>query len=207
MFVRIKRSVHNGTAYEYLQIVRSYREGGRVRQQVLASLGRRDRLIASGELDALLGSLAKFSENLRVAAAVRSSGLTARTAKQWGPALVFGRLWDQQGLPDLLRALSQERRVEFSVERVAFALALQRLCAPGSDLAGAAWVKTVEAPGFQGLARKHFYRTVAFLAAVREDLETKLFRRDLSLFNQTLDVVFLDTTSLYVYRDTETDCW
>jgi transposase len=27
----------------------------------------------------------------------------------------------------------------------------------------------------------------------------------LNLFNQTLDVVFIDTTSLYVYRDTETD--
>lgn len=66
MFVRSKDSIHSGTAYEYLQIVRSYREGGKVRQQVLVSLGRRDRLLASGELDALLGSLAKFSDRLRV---------------------------------------------------------------------------------------------------------------------------------------------
>ncbi|MFP3868516.1 MAG: IS1634 family transposase [Desulfobacteraceae bacterium] len=205
MFVRIKRSAHNGTAYEYLQIVRSYRDAGKVRQQVIATLGRRDKLTVSGELDGLLRSLSKFSVNLRVVEAVRTSGLAASTAKQWGPALVFGRLWDQQGLPNLLGALSQERRFEFAVERVAFALALQRLCAPGADLAGSAWVKTVEAPGFQGLALQHFYRTVAFLAEVREDLETKLFRRDLNLFNQTLDVVFIDTTSLYVYRDTETD--
>ena len=77
-------------------------------------------------------------------------------------------------------------------------MALQRLCAPGSDLAGSAWVKTVEAPGFEDLALQHFYRTAAFLAGVREDLESKLFRRDLNLFNQTLDVVFIDTTSLYV---------
>ena len=40
---------------------------------------------------------------------------------------------------------------------------------------------------------------------MREDLESRLFRRDLNLFNQTLDVVFIDTTSLYVYRDTETE--
>ncbi len=52
---------------------------------------------------------------------------------------------------------------------------------------------------------QHFYRTAAFLAEVREDLESRLFRRDLNLFNQTLDVVFIDTTSLYVYRDTETE--
>jgi hypothetical protein len=40
---------------------------------------------------------------------------------------------------------------------------------------------------------------------VREDLESRLFRRDLNLFNQTLDIVFIDTTSLYVYRDSETE--
>ena len=84
-------------------------------------------------------------------------------------------------------------------------MALQRLCAPGSDLAGSEWVKTVAAPGFEGLALQHFYRTAGFLAGVREDLESRLFHRDLNLFNQTLDVVFIDTTSLYVYRDTETE--
>jgi hypothetical protein len=122
-----------------------------------------------------------------------------------GPALVFGRLWDRQGLPDLLRQLAQDRQFEFDLERASFAMALQRLCAPGSDLAGSEWVRTVEAPGFEGLALQHFYRTAAFLAGVRQDLETKLFRRDLNLFNQTLDVVFIDTTSLYCYRGPETE--
>ena len=173
MFVRNKRSVRRGDSYEYLQIVRSYREGGKVRQQVIATLGRRDQLVASGELDGLLRSLAKFSDNLRVVEAVRTSGLAARTARQWGPALVFGRLWERQGLPDLLRKLAQDRKFEFDLERTAFAMALQRLCAPGSDLAGSEWVKTVEAPGFEDLALQHFYRTAAFLAEVRQDLESQ----------------------------------
>ncbi|MCG2770544.1 MAG: IS1634 family transposase [Desulfobacterales bacterium] len=204
MFVRNKRSVGRGGVYEYLQIVRSYREGGKVRQQIIGTLGRRDHLVASGELDGLLRSLAKFSEKLRVVAAVRESGLTARTARQWGPALVFGRLWDRQGLPDLLRKLARDRKFEFDLERAIFALALQRLCAPGSDLAGSEWVETVESPGFDGLALQDFYRSAAFLAGVRQDLESRLFNRDLNLFNQTLEVVFLDTTSLYCYRGSET---
>ena len=62
----------------------------------------------------------------------------------------------------------------------------------------------MEAPGFEDLALQHLYRTTGFLAEVRDDLETRLFERDLNLFNQTLDVVFIDTTSLYCYRDTET---
>jgi hypothetical protein len=205
MFVRSKSSVHNGAFYEYLQIVRSYREKGKVRQQVIASLGRRDRLVASGELDGLLRSLAKFSDKLRVVEAVRTSGLAARSARQWGPALVFGRLWERQGLPELLAMLAQDRKFEFQVERASFAMSLQRLCAPGSDLAGSEWVKTVAAPGLEGLALQHFYRTTAFLAGVRQDLEGALFRRGRNLFNQTLDLVFLDTTSLYCYRDTETE--
>ena len=123
MFVRCKRSVVKGAEYEYLQIVRSYRESGKVKQQIIGSLGRRDRLLASGELDGLLKSLAGFSEKLRLVEAGRESGLAARTAKAWGPALVFGRLWERQGLPEVLQQLTQGRKFEFDLERAAFALA------------------------------------------------------------------------------------
>lgn len=204
MFVRVKRSVHNGAVYEYLQIVRSYRQAGRVRQQVLANLGRREQLIASGDLDDLLRSLGRFSANLRVVQAVREGGLRARTSRVWGPALVFGRLWERQGLPELLRSLAQRRKFEFDVERVSFAMALQRLCVPGSDLQGSQWLPTVECRGLEDLALQHFYRTAGFLAEVREELERRLFERDRDLFTPDLEVVFIDTTSVFVYRDTKT---
>ncbi len=48
-------------------------------------------------------------------------------------------------------------------------------------------------------------RNAAFLAEVREDLESRVLRCDLNLFNHTLDLVCIDTPSLYVYRDTETE--
>ena len=92
MFIRVKRRAHGERSYEYLQIVRSVRDGETVRQQVIANLGRREQLIASGDLDGLLRSLARFSEKLRVVEAARSSGLKAWSTKTWGPALVFGRL-------------------------------------------------------------------------------------------------------------------
>jgi hypothetical protein len=37
--IRCKRSVVKGAEYEYLPIVRSYREGGKVKQQIIGSLG------------------------------------------------------------------------------------------------------------------------------------------------------------------------
>ena len=150
MFVRVKTVVQDGRSYEYLQIVRSVRDGTRVRQELVASLGRRDLLVATGQLDQLLQALARFSTRLRVVEAAKDERFVARQAKSWGPALVFGRLWQRQGLPEMLGRLAAGRRFGFDPERVAFALALQRLCAPGSDLQGAAWAQTVEAPGFDG---------------------------------------------------------
>jgi hypothetical protein len=205
MFVRVKRSARNGTTYEYLQIVRSYRDGDRVRQQVLGTLGRREELVASGEIDQLLQSLARFSEKLHIVERVRSEGLHAREARLWGPPLVFGRLWENQGVPELLRHLARERSFQFDVERVCFAMALQRLCHPGSDLQGSEWVRTVEAPGMDRISLQHFYRTAGFLYGVREALERELFFRDRDLFTQSLDVVFIDTTSTYVFRTEETE--
>jgi hypothetical protein len=204
MFIRAKRSVQHGVTYEYLQIVHSYREGGKVRQRVLATLGRRDALVVSGAIDSLVTSWARFSQRLRVVEAIRTQGVQARTARRWGPALVFGRLWEQQGLPEVLRRLAAERRFGFDVERTSFAMALQRLCAPGSDLQGSAWVRTIEAPGVADLQLHQFYRTCGFLYDAREHLEQELFFRDRDLFADGLDLVFVDTTSTYVYRDTET---
>jgi len=201
MFVRLKRSVQPSGTYEYLQIVESVREGSSVRQRVIANLGRRDALVADGALDALLASLAKFSQRLRVVEAVRSDGLQAHAARSWGPALVFERLWRDQGVAALLQQLAAERRFGFDPERVAFALALQRLApVAGSDLQGAAWLRTVECPGFADIELWQLYRTVGWLAEVREEFERSLFLRDRDLFTQTLDLVFIDTTSTFVYR-------
>lgn len=204
MFVRAKRSVQNGATYEYLQIVESFREAGRPRQRVLATLGRREVVVASGALDGLVRSLAKFSETLRVVDAVRTPGLVAQSAKAWGPALVFGRLWESQRLPEVLRDVARGRKFGLNPERVSFAMALQRLCAPDSDLQGSAWIETVEAPGLGSIALQHLYRTTGFLAEVREELEVALFEQDRDLFTQELDLLFLDTTSVAVYRTEET---
>jgi hypothetical protein len=205
MFVRVKRSVQNGSTYEYLQIVESFRDSGSPRQRVIATLGRGEMVIASGALDGLLGSLGKFSEKLRVVEAVRTQGIVAHSSKTWGPALVFARLWETQGLVEIIRCLAGGGKFGFDPEGVTFAMALQRLCSPGSDLQGSGWVETVEAVGFEQIALQHLYRTTAFLAEIREDLEVELFEHDRDLFTQELDLVFLDTTSVFVYRSEETE--
>lgn len=204
MFVRCKRSVQNGKLYEYLQVVESRRVGGKVRQRVLATLGRRQALVAAGKVDGLLWSLAKFSERVGVVEAVRRQGLRAHSSRSWGPVLVFERLWERQGFEEIVNGLAVGRRFRFDVERAVFALVLQRLLEPGSDLQGSHWLQTVEGRGFGGIGLYELYQACGFLAAVKEALEMDLFWRDRDLFNQELDLVFLDSTSTYVYRQEET---
>lgn len=81
MFVRLRRSVQGGKTYEYLQICESYREGAKVKQRLIANLGRIEHLRASGQLDGVLTSLAKFSDRVRVIEAHRTQGMVARSAK------------------------------------------------------------------------------------------------------------------------------
>ncbi len=54
MFIRRKRSVQKSGEYEYLQIVESIRDGDKVRQKVIGTLGRADKVLASGKIDALI---------------------------------------------------------------------------------------------------------------------------------------------------------
>jgi hypothetical protein len=63
MFFRAKKSGSRDHPHEYLQIVESYRDGSSVRQRVIATLGRLDQLKASGQIDGLMQSLARFYSN------------------------------------------------------------------------------------------------------------------------------------------------
>ena len=203
MFVRIKKSGSKKTPLEYLQIVESYRDGKKVRQRVIGTLGRLDHLKASGQIDGLVKSLARFSETLRVLTAAKDPKITTCKAKQWGPALIFDKLWQSQQMPRVIDLFAGNRRFQFNIERAVFAMALQRLCQPDSDLQGSQWLQTIECAGFEELELQHLYRTTGFLFDIRADLEKELFLRDRDLFTQKLDLLFLDTTSTYVYRDTE----
>ncbi len=57
----------------------------------------------------------------------------------------------------------------------------------------------MEAEGFEDIELQHLYRCVGFLNEVHHELERELYMRDRDLFNQALDLVFIDTTSTYGY--------
>jgi|SRR6516165_5540505 hypothetical protein len=68
MFVREKTA----RGHTYLYLVENEREGGRIRQRIIRALGRKDVLLASGELDRLAGSLVRHCDRKTSAMPSRS---------------------------------------------------------------------------------------------------------------------------------------
>jgi len=192
MFARVKSSGDR----KYLQIVESRREGRKVRQRVLATLGRLDSLKARGHLDGVVRSLVRFSEKLEVVEAHAAGALEARRVTKLGPGLIFGRLWEQTGIQGVLNALLSDRSFTFPVERAVFLAVVHRIFSSGSDRQAHRWVRDVPLEGSEDVALHHLYRAMAWLGTSREPIEEHLFARRRDLFS-ALEVVFFDTTSLY----------
>lgn len=197
MFTRIKSVRSGGRTYQYLQLLKSHREGDKVRQTVVASLGRVDELVESGQLQRIVESWARLCPQVQLLNAAREGTLQVERDRCWGPVLIFERIWKDLGLDQLLSSLAQRQSLQFNLERAAFAIVLQRLVAPGSDLAGSKWIHTMEGEEFDTLRLQHFYRTVGHLWKWKDTIERHLYDRDRDLFNQDLDLVFFDTTSTY----------
>jgi hypothetical protein len=195
MFVRTKVFKNrDGSTRTYLQIVKGERVGGKVRQVVLANLGRLDKL-ENGALDRLLEGLARFSRYRLVEEKAREP--QAGWTKAWGPALVFGRLWEELGLPVILERLLGDTAAVSDYPEAVFAMVLDRLGDPASKLRVSEWIKTVYRPEWERLELQHFYRALDFLTEHKAESETAVYDRASDLFNLKLDLVLWDTTSTY----------
>lgn len=210
MFFRQKRSGD----HVYLQIVENRWEKGGSKQRVIATVGRLDQLRESGQLDGLLQSGAKFAESVMVLAAHRRGKTPSIRTSRIGPAMVFGRLWDELHLPQVIERLLTGRRFGLAVERILFMTVLHRLFDSGSDRSCVlVWNKDYAIPGIGAVDLHHVYRAMSWLGeslpadqqqgatpfaprCTKDALEEALFDRRRDLFSH-LDLVFFDTTSIY----------
>ena len=210
MFFRQKRSGN----HVYLQIVENRWENGRSKQRVIATVGRLDQLQQSGQLDGLLQSGAKFAEAVMVLSAHRLGEVPAIRHWRIGPALIFGRLWDELHIPQVIERLLAGRRLALPVERILFLTVLHRLFASGSDRSCVLnWKDRYAIPGIEAIDLHHVYRAMAWLGerlpedqqtgatpfaprCTKDAFEEALFERRRDLFTH-LELVFFDTTSIY----------
>jgi hypothetical protein len=208
VFVREKHI--NG--YTYLYLVESVREDGRAKQRIIKNLGRKEVVVASGELDRLAASVARYAERAVVLSQFEAGNPDGLACKRIGAPLLFGRLWEETGCRAVIEGLLATRSFEFPVERAVLASVLHRIMVSGSDRACEKWMADYDIPGVSDLALHHLYRAMAWLGeelaadqqagaiglaprTVKDLIEEQLFAHRRDLFSE-LSVVFMDTTSL-----------
>jgi hypothetical protein len=163
-------------------------------------------------LERLLRSGARFAAKAIVVDAVNDGTAISADVRRIGPALVFERLWEETGCRTVIEQLTGERKHGFALERAIFLTVLHRLFTGGSDRAADRWREDYRIDGVDGLELHHIYRAMAWLGeelpaaeqdgrtlaprCLKDVVEERLFERRRDLFTK-LDLVFMDTTSLY----------
>src|SRR5271168_2765896 len=206
MFARDKRI----GPYTYVYLVENVREEGRTKQRIIANLGRKEVVVARGDLDRLARSVVRLAQRSMVLSLVEGEAPPNARCQRIGPALLFERLWHEVGCRAVLEELAAGRQFEFGAERAVFLTVLHRLFVSGSDRAAEKWRADYRIEGTEALQLHHLYRAMAWLGEpladqagaseltprCRKDLvEEALFARRRDLFAE-LSVVFMDTTSL-----------
>jgi hypothetical protein len=206
MFARDKRI----GPYTYVYLVENVREEGRTKQRIIANLGRKEVVVARGDLDRLARSVARLAQRSMVLSVVEGEAPPNAVCRRIGPALLFERLWQEVGCRAVLEELAAQRQFEFAAERATFLTVLHRLFVSGSDRAAEKWRADYRIDGTEGLQLHHLYRAMAWLGEPLTDqagaselaprcckdvVEEELFARRRDLFAE-LSVVFMDTTSL-----------
>jgi DDE family transposase len=208
MFVRDKRI----GPYTYVYLVETTRDQGKVKQRIIANLGRKEEVAARGDLDRLARSAARQAQRSMVVALADDEGLPQLGCRRIGPPLLFERLWRDSGCAAVLQELLAPRGFGFPVERAVFLSVLHRLMVSGSDRACEQWREDYRIDGVADLQLHQLYRAMAWLGeelppgeqagrtraprCVKDLVEERLFARRRALFSD-LSVVFMDTTSLY----------
>jgi transposase len=220
MFIRsIQVRSSAGIVHEYVRVVASVREKGRVKQKVIANLGRRD------TLEAILPLLQRFlqgdDQHEQLAKQLAQEGpIEVLDASTWGPMLVARHFFDELGLWQILdggrrwpQLLPGEDPDDDWPSRV-LALIVNRLTRPGSEHALGAWLESDYVCDRRGrryvpywkrqgrveidLAQlQRWYRTLDHLLLNKDRIEVALYHRLRDLFDFEPDLVFYDLTSTY----------
>ena len=168
MYPKVKTVRRGGRSYQYLELVEGRREGGRVRQHVVATLGRLDELVAGGQLEQLAAGLARLHQ-------------PPPGTRRWvGPLLIVARYLQALGVPQVVDAAVPRRgRALASHGEIAAVLAASRLCSPAPlyDIAG--WASSAAVAELLGvpaalLNDDRLGRSLEALATAAEDVRGQL---------------------------------
>lgn len=200
MYPRVKRVRRGRRVYEYVQLVEGRREDGKVRQHVVATLGRLDELKASGQLDRWAGAFARLDPP------------PLGTRRHVGPLLIVAHYLRRLGLVGLIDgALPMRGRSLLTHGETIAALVANRLASPAPlyDVAGwaasAGLAEVLSVPAAL-LNDDRLGRALEAFAPRAEDIRGQLLLRAVERFEVDASRLHLDLTTVRfagAYRDSK----
>ena len=143
MYLRHTRVRKNGKTHTYWLLVQSVRVGTKVRQQVVASLGKLDakgRQRAKAYAAKLTGRrlhpglFEPRDEQIADVASVKLKAVRLERTRRFGDVYVGLALWHALQLDDVFERLMPEGREDVRWSTLAAAMVICRLCMPSSEL-------------------------------------------------------------------------
>ena len=225
MYLRELRPKKDGKEHSYWSLVETVRTPEGPRQRTLCYLGelntsaraRWQKTIAvfneQGESRQLklFPSAVEPPENDPNVARVVLSKVRLERARQFGQCYLGLELWRRLGLERFWEGLLDEQAADVPWSRVAAVLAINRLCAPGSELAiEKRWYPTTALDDLLAIPEgrlndTRLYRCLDRLLPHKAKLERHLRERYGELFGAEFDVLLYDLTSSYVEGAAEKD--
>lgn len=215
MYLRHSTTRKNGKAHTYWRLVRSVREGSRVRQETVAHLGEIDakgRAKASAIARHFLGKNADqldlFEDRTSLEPQrIHVNKVRVEKGRGFGDVWLGWKLWCALGLDDFCAKSIPEGKERVPWSDVAAILVIARLCEPSSELHIAEdWYRKTALPDILGVRAEFVHHTRLYqgldrLVAQKAALEAHLKERLGTLFKLDYDLLLYDVTSTYFEGD------
>lgn len=207
MYLRItERRNRDGSTVAYYALAENAWNAAakRAEARVVHNFGRADR-VDRAALQRLVRSINRvLGEGDAVTSDIRAiPEIEIERVFELGVVLAARRLWEDLGIGAAIRRCAEAGGLSAPHETALFAMAANRLEAPGSKLACAArWLPDVAfLPDADGLAVDQLYRALDFLAVWSDAIEREVFLKAADLFRLDVDLIFYDTTTAYFEID------
>jgi transposase len=183
----------------YLRILESYRDtDGKSTHRILYSLGK----VEDYTPDQLKRIGIKFYELGGGEIKALLEGQIEELARyNYGYVQVFSRALKYYGLDVVIKRIQRSSKVAFNLNNAIMLMLVERLHDPCSKRSN--WSNQQEYLGIEPTHLQYLYRSLDKLADNNKLIQRQIFQTGRDLFNQQLDVVFYDVTTLYFESEEE----
>lgn len=182
----------------YLSICESYRdEAGRVQRRVLRHLGN-----ARDYSEESLQRIGRQLIEIAKGPIPEPDNIEELSRYNYGFPIVISQLLRLYDLDVLMKRLTRSHKLSFSLLQHLLLMLCDRFNDPLSKLGSYNLQNEYTGLG-QSVELHHIYRTLDYLAANNDIIQTHIYNRNRNLFNYELDVVFYDVTTFYFQSEVQ----